>query len=518
MPVQQKKTLEPGKNPLTKSAYAESMTTRWSMADALMGGSEAMREAGSTFLPQHKNEDDDAYVQRVERSTLTPAFAHAVENLADTVFSQPLDWDEVSTDLDAMLLEVDAEGNSIEHFAKLALSLGMAKGECYFIADEPPLPEPAEGNIITLADRRNAGARPYLGLISADNMLDFKTEKRGGELYCTYARWVEREDVENEDGFGDYCVVRVVEWRIKEGAAIWRKFEKDEGDSEWVETSGPLNIAYGGKPILPIIRFRIGKIDSFGRLLPPLHGLAEKNVEHWQSSSDQRAILTVSRFPMLGGSGVDNASLQKDDANAIKVGPNVTLFSTHEQAKFYYVEPTGKAIEAGVTDLTRLEEDMSVLSFQPLMRQQAGVTATKDALGQNKANSSLQSWAIDLGLALDKAVEFLSIWKRVATLPETNFKPNTEFGIETIDATRVTAIDKMRDRGDLSLPQYLKQMRNIKVLDDEFDEEANEVELENEGPKIAIDRATGLPTELPGDPNRAPVGNPPAKEKPTKAA
>lgn len=508
------KVAEPGKKPDAKSGYAEMMTSRWALADALMGGSEAMREAGITFLPQHKNEDDDGYVARVARSTLTPAFAQAVENLADTVFSEPLAWDDQEQSLEDMLLEIDAEGNSIEHFAKQVFASALAKGEVYIIADEPPLPEPVEGsNVVTLADRRASGARAYLGMISADNMLDFKVQKQGGQLFCTYARWMECETLADASDFSEYTIHRVVEWRILDGVAGWRKFERAEGESEWVETAGPLNITYNGKGILPIVRLRIGAIDTFGRLLPPLHGLAEKNVEHWQSSSDQRAILTVSRFPMLGGSGIDNASLQRGDANEIKVGPNVTLFSTQPDSKFYYVEPTGKAIEAGTIDLERLEKDMSVLAFQPLMRQQAGVTATRDALGQNKANSSLQAWSIMLGLALDKAVEFISIWQRKATMPETNFKPNTEFGIDTIDTVRTTALDKMRDRGDLSRPQYIHQMRNEGVLDDEFDEEANETELENEGPAIAIDKSTGLPTELPGDPNRPDVGLPPEPKK-----
>lgn len=501
------------KKPLTPSSYAAAMATRWALADALMGGSEAMRDAGSSFLPQHKNEDDDIYAARLLRSFLLPVFAQSVENLADTVFSDPLNWDEVDADLTAILEEIDAEGSSIEDFAKQTLLLAMAKGEVYVIADEPPLPAPVTGNIVTLADKRASGARPYLAHITADNMLDFKVEKRAGKIYCYYARWKESEMRELEDDFGDYEVERVVEWKIVEGVAVWKKFEREVGEAEWIETEGVLNIAFEGKAILPIERFRIGTIDSSGRLLPPLHGLAEKNVEHWQSSSDQRAILTISRFPMLGGSGVDNGALEKDDDNFIKVGPGVTLFSQQPESKFYYVEPEGNAIAAGVIDLERLEKDMSVLAFQPLMRQQAGVTATNDALGQNKANSSLQSWAIDLGMFLDDAVALLSIWLKKSKLPETNFKANTEFGIETIDSVRTAALDKMRDRGDLSRPQYLKQMRNEKVLDDEFDEEANEAELESEGPAITTDPETGLPIQVPGLPNIPP----PKKTKPPGA-
>lgn len=508
------KLIEPDK----PATYALAMSARWALADALMGGSEAMRDDADTYLPKHKNEDSDTYQARIQRSYLSPVFAHAVDNLTDTVFSNPLNWDkEASKELDLYLEEIDAEGNSIEQFAKQMFALAISKGEVYVFVDEPPLPMKEEGdtNVVTLADVRNAGNRPYAALISADNMLDYKEAKVGGRIYTTYARWKSYELRELEDDFGDYGVSIVNEWKLVDGKAIWKRFERIDGESEWTEASGELNIKYNNKPILPISRYRIGSIDSFNRLLPPLHGLAEKNVEHFQSASDQRAILTISRFPMLGGSGVDNQSLAKDDDDFVKVGPGVTMFAKSPDAEFYYIEPEGKAIEAGVTDLDRLEKEMSILAYQPLMRQQAGVTATKDALGQNKANSSLESWAIMLGIALDKAIEFFSIWLNRAA-PVTNFKPNTEFGIDQIDAVRVAALDKMRDRGDLSRAQYLRQMSNEKVLDEDFDEEANDVELDDEGPDIITNPATGLPQEVPGLPNLPPAPPPAPKQPPAK--
>lgn len=511
-----------GLKPDTPSAYSQGMASRWALADALMGGSEAMRRMGKELLPKHDNETDDVYTARIKRSFLLPVFAQAVENLTDMVFGQPLTYsDAVPADLVKMLRDVDADGNSIDAFAKLIFAQVMAKGEVYVIADEPPIVPAVEGKVITLADRKTQGVRPYLAIISADNMLAFETVTRAGETAVTYARWREFETRQNDD-FTETVVTRVVEWKPGQ----WRKFEKIDGGDWSAAEMGPLNFKRNGQPALPIARFRIGSVDSAGLLLPPLHGLAEKNVEHWQSSSDQRAILTVSRFPMLGGSGVNPDDLESDEggktSGGIKIGPNVTLFARDPQSEFYYVEPGGTAIAAGKDDLERLEKDMAQLAFQPLMRQQAGVTATSDALGQNKANCSLAAWAVMLGDVLDKAVAFLSMWQSKEA-PETAFKANDEFGIEVIDGTRVTALQAMRAAGDLSRPQYLNQMKREGVLDDEFDAEANEAELEAEGPTMG-DGMDGLddPTvEL--DENGDPIEDPSnprveQKPKPAKAA
>lgn len=469
--------------PEVPNSYAASMATRWSIADALMGGSEAMREMGEALLPQHVNEDSVTFQARLTRSFLLPAFAHAVGNLADIVFSDAMNWnDNLPADLTLLLNRIDREGRSIDGFAKQLLSLAIAKGEAYVIADEPPLAPVEEGRVVTLADRARQKVRPYLALISADNMLAYDdhpgsddTKPEGGDRVCTYARWIEVFNRSVPGTFGEEHVQRVIEWRPGE----WTRHEKVD-DEKWVTTSGVLNVKRDGEFIVPIVRLRLGNVDSQRLLLPPLHGLAEKNVEHWQSASDQRAILTVSRFPMLGGSGVNPDALEAGETG-IKVGPNATFFSTDPQSKFYYIETAGTAIAGGTADLERLEKDMAMLAYQPLMFQQSGVTATKDALGQNKANSSLASWALDTGRALDLAVALLSVWQNKDP-PETLFKPNVEFGIETLDAVRVTALQAMRTSGDLSRGEFIKEMKAERVLSEEFDVEANEAALASEGP------------------------------------
>lgn len=504
----------PAANPLTKSTYAEAMTSRWALADALMGGSEAMRDMGEELLPQHNNESDDDYANRLTRSFLLPVFSQTVEQLADIVFSDHMTMAEkLPEDLKTFLKAVDAEGRDIEAFAKNVLQSALAKSEVYIIADEPPLAPAEDGKVVTLKDRKAQGVKPYLAVIAADNMLAFEVETRDGQQACTYARWSEMETRQADD-FTEETVTRVVEWRPGE----WRKHEKAEGDESWVTTKGVLNFKRDGKPALPIVRYRLGKVDSMGRLQGPLQGLAEKNVEHWQSASDQRAILTVSRFPMLGGSGVDPNNLE-DDGGDIEVGPNCTLFTRDPQGKFYYVETNGAAISAGKDDIENILKDMSQLAYQPLMRQAAGVTATKDALAESKSNSSLAAWALDLGGILDRAVALISLWKG-QTPPETKFKPNTEFGIETIDQTRVTALTAMRAAGDISRPQYIGELQRARVLSEEFDAEANEAELESEGPEIPEPLPLDDPNNPP-DPN-APPGpsrrQPPKQPKPPVAA
>src|SRR6185295_4553940 len=84
---------------------------------------------------------------------------------------------------------------------------------------------------------------------------------------------------------------------------------------------------------------------------PPLEELADLNVAHWQSSSDQRNILTVARVPILFGTGIEGNE-------KLEIGASSMIRTSDPNAKLTYVEHTGAAIGAGERDLERLEFQM----------------------------------------------------------------------------------------------------------------------------------------------------------------
>ena len=60
--------------------------------------------------------------------------------------------------------------------------------------------------------------------------------------------------------------------------------------------------------------------------------LADKNIEHWQSASDQRNALTVARFPMLAGKGLTQKEMED-----IVLAPNQSLSTENPAGEFYYL-------------------------------------------------------------------------------------------------------------------------------------------------------------------------------------
>lgn len=124
---------------------------------ALMGGTRAMRAAGQRYMPIWPAEDNESYKSRLGQAVLFPAYSRTVETLASKPFSQPMTLGE---DVPPVIVEwaedIDLQGRNLHAFCRDTFAHALGAGIAGILVDYPR----AEG-VRTLADERNAGARPY---------------------------------------------------------------------------------------------------------------------------------------------------------------------------------------------------------------------------------------------------------------------------------------------------------------------------------------------------------------------
>jgi len=77
-------------DPSTSSQLYDAMATRWALPKALMGGTLAMRAAGTRYLPRHPAENSGIYTERASRSVLRNHFRRTVTKLVGRIFAEPL--------------------------------------------------------------------------------------------------------------------------------------------------------------------------------------------------------------------------------------------------------------------------------------------------------------------------------------------------------------------------------------------------------------------------------------------
>ncbi|MBZ4402495.1 DUF4055 domain-containing protein [Myxococcus sp. AS-1-15] len=472
------------------SAY-RAMKPHWALVRALLGGTEAMRAAGTTYLPRHTRESEDAYAERLRRSFHFNYFESALGTLSEMPFTKPVTLaDSAPEELHALVDDVDKQGNDVTTWARNAFADGLANGLVHVLVDFPRVDRT---QVQTRADEEEAGVRPYFVHVPADSLLAAYATVEGGAQVLTHVRI--RETVTRVSGFEEVAVERV---RVLEREK-WEVYEK-EGKGAWALVDGGENTL----GVIPLVTWYAGKPKGFMLIRPPLLSLAEKNLEHWQSSSDQRNILTITRFPILAASGVTDESprgggaelegLDSEDREflgkaggrgGIAIGPHSLLTTSNPQGKFYYVEHAGAAIEAGAKDLERLEDQMAALSVELLVRRKSNTTATEKSINAGQSYSKLGAMARTFGDALELAFHFAARWMALE-VPDDKLKVSvhTDFGVEEGDAQGLEVLFKTRAAGDISRRAFLKELQRRGTLSADFDEDLDADYLAEEGPRL----------------------------------
>lgn len=451
----------PNKKPTVaspSSAYLR-MAPRWRMIDVLLGGTEAMRAAGEEFLPQYDNESNKNYQSRLQRATLLNMTEQTLDTLAGKPFREAIVLDEdVPPQIEDLAEDVDMQGNNLQAFARSWFREAWAKGFSHVLV-EHPTPEAktdAEGEQRprTLADDRAEGLRPYWVHVKPECLIAAYSAVVLGQEVLTHVRILEKS-VERV-GWEEVEVVRV---RVLE-PGTWQVWAPNEKGDEWhIESEGATSLDY-----IPLVTFYAGKRTSLMECKPPLTDLAHLNVAHWQSSSDQRNVLTVSRFPILAASGVP--ADQK-----VNIGPNNFLTTEAPEGKWYYVEHTGAAIAAGQTDLSSLEDQMATYGAEYMRKKPGDETATGRALDAAESSSYLAATVRDFQDCIELAMQYTADW--LGLEEGGSAKVNADVDLSEADAAELDALLKMRAQRDISRKTLLDEMQKRAVLSDDFDEEAD---------------------------------------------
>lgn len=469
----------PKKNddPSLRSAAYEAMCPRWELISALLGGTEAMTAAGDLFLPRHDKETQANYDDRLASTVLYNMFEETLASLTGRPFSAPIAvGDDVPAQVEALLDNIDLQGNKLDIFAQNWFQTGFAKGFCSVLVDFPTVGE----DVKTKEDQARAKLRPYWVQIHPEQIIAARSELQNGVEVLTHVRIAETEVT--ADGFADVVTERI---RVLEPGTVqlWEKRETKGGTIRWI----PGDKLITKLDYIPLVTYYASPRDDLFMCRPPLMGLAELNRTHWQSTSDQRNILTVCRFPLLGASGVT-----KDTKEPLVIGPKKILYSPNPAGKYYYIEHTGAAIKQGADDLKALEEQMAAYGAEFLRNKPGSQTATEKALNTSASMSKLHATVMKFNDALNQTLAFTADWLGLGQDGGT-VTVNTEWSTElNTKPENLATLREARKAKDISREQYLAQLKELGVLSEDFDTEANATELAEETIVLTAQELTAL--------------------------
>lgn len=443
---------------------------------ALRGGVEAMRQARELYLPKEEGEEEGDYVDRLKRSWLLPALTVAIKRMADRVFAREITLgDDVPSELSGWAENITSEGRNLNEFARDVFEDGLEAGISFIFVDGPERPEN-----LTLREEQEGNYRPYMVHYRVEQVIGWKTETLGNKTVLAQLRLlesVEKPDPTNEFEDEEVLQVRVFD-RIgavdgQSGYVGVRIFQKLP--TGWQQT-GTKRIDL---PEIPIACFYTSRTGFF-QATPPFEHLADLNIAHWQSASDQRAILHFARVPIL--------ALYGYEPDQVKIGGNRALATTKgpQEARIEIVEHTGAAIEAGRNDLKDLEERMVELGYEPMIPRPGNPTATGKAIDDGKANTPLRDMAFSLKDALEMALDFMGQFAGREPDTSGSVNVNTDYGLSIVDGEDLDFLLKAVNTGRISMETFHKECIRRGVLMEGLDTEDELERIADEMPEPVV--------------------------------
>ena len=450
------------------------MEIDWQPVRSLLGGTRAMRKAGTVYLPREEAESEKSYRNRLGRSFLYAGLKNAVAELTSKPFQKPV---EVKPGLGPKLSRIekstDRLGTSLTSLFRRALAEKIAYGKYHILVDSP------SDQPTNLAEEEKRDVRPYFVFVPADAVIGWKTKIIDSREVLVDVRILESTTIDM--GSVEQREERVRRWFIEydeQGknvvTARWEIYRSDAQKNWSLDSSGdnplkeiPLVVDYANQEAVMVAR-------------PPLQEIADLNIAHWQSSSDQRNILRFARAPIIWRSGV--AAEEKNDT--IVVGAGASFASTVSGATMNFVEHSGSAVEAGAKDLADLENKMRVLALQPLI-DSGNPTATGAALDEARTNCVLKTWVRDAEMAFRRAYEFASKWAD-EKIPESweGIDVFDEFGLSIRAAEDTRQLTQMRKDREITRKTFLSEVKRRGLLSDTFDVEQEIEDLAQEAPDL----------------------------------
>lgn len=469
-------------SPATTSDAYDHMVPSWIKIQSVLDGTRAMRTAGSLYLPQHDQETDPAYRERLDKATLMNVSKLTLDTWVGRPFSEPL---ELKEDVPAQIVDlvenIDTLGNHINVFSRNVFHEALAKGFTHILVDMPRL-ETEEGQVRTMADDLNV--QPYWVHINPEQLFFAEAATINGEEVLLEIRFW--EEFTEREGFAEVAKEQVkriyLDSKGQVLVEVWREVKSNRKKKEWkvIESYG-MDIDK-----IPLVTFYA---DRTGLMVgvPPIEDLVDLNVAHWQSNSDQTAILTTTRFPILAVSG------GTDETHKLVVGPNRFIYVPDPQGRVYYVEHTGAAIGAGRESLNDLLRQMGEYGAEFLKKRPNRETATARALDSSESTSYLQDVTLRFMDTLENALDLTAQWMGLEDGGSVEL--NTDFGPNPLGGEALRVLIEARKNRDISRPAFVAELVRAKILDEDYDEEDDELLLENE--MLSIQMMTPDPSPMP---------------------
>ena len=416
------------------TAYVN-MEPHWLLIEALLQGTYGIRKGHRKYLPQEPRELDEAYDNRLLRSTLAPYYVRLERMLAGMLTRKPVRLEDVSDVVTEQLFDVDLQGHDLNVWTYETARKCIRDGHVGVLVDAP---------------RAGQTGRPYWTQYTPRDILGWRSEIKNGTQQLTQLRLMETITV--PDGLYGESQVQQVRVLTPGAFEIHQKNKKgdfvlvDEGTTSLSEI--PFAIAYSN---------RVGVLES----RPPLADIAELNLKAYQVQSDLDNQLHISAVPMLAIFGFPQS------AEEISAGPGEAM-ALPEGASAQYIEPSGNSYSAQFQRLDQIANQINELGLAAVLGQKLSAeTAEAKRIDRSQGDSTMMVIAQQMQDMIDNCLKFQAQYMQ-QTQAGSSFV-NRDFLSTRLEPAEIQSLLQLYTAGTITQETLLQQLSAGEVLGDDFD-------------------------------------------------
>ena len=439
------------------TAYVN-MEPHWLLIEALLQGTYGIRKKHRKYLPQEPRELDEAYDNRLLRSTLAPYYVRLERMLAGMLTRKPVRLEDVADVVTEQLFDVDLQGNDLNVWTYETARKCIRYGHVGVLVDAP---------------KAGDSGRPYWTQYTPRDILGWRSEIKDGKQVLTQLRLM--EEITVPDGLYGEKQVQQVRVLTPGAFEIHQKDKKgdfvlvDEGNTSLSEI--PFAVAYSN---------RVGVLES----RPPLADIAELNLKAFQVQSDLDNQLHISAVPMLAIYGFPQS------AEEISAGPGEAM-ALPESARAEYIEPGGNSYDAQFRRLDQIAAQINELGLAAVLGQKLSAeTAEAKRIDRSQGDSTMMVIAQQMQDLIDNCLSFHAQYMQQAQAGSSFI--NRDFLATRLEPQEVQSLLQLYTAGTITQETLLNQLSAGEVLGDEFDVE-EEVEATQSGGLIEMQRPEQAP-------------------------
>ncbi len=434
------------------TAYVN-MEPHWLLIEALLQGTYGIRKKHRKYLPQEPRELDEAYDNRLLRSTLAPYYVRLERMLAGMLTRKPVRLEDVADVVTEQLFDVDLQGNDLNVWTYETARKCIRYGHVGVLVDAP---------------KAGDNGRPYWTQYTPRDILGWRSEIKEGKQLLTQLRLM--EEITVPDGLYGEKQVQQVRVLTPGAFEIHQKDKKgdfvlvDEGNTSLSEI--PFAVAYSN---------RVGVLES----RPPLADIAELNLKAFQVQSDLDNQLHISAVPMLAIYGFPQS------AEEISAGPGEAM-ALPESARAEYIEPGGNSYDAQFRRLDQIAAQINELGLAAVLGQKLSAeTAEAKRIDRSQGDSTMMVIAQQMQDLIDNCLSFHAQYMQQAQAGSSFI--NRDFLATRLEPQEIQSLLQLYTAGTITQETLLNQLSAGEVLGDEFDVE-EEVEATQNGGLLDMQR------------------------------